>query len=478
MNKVKMSNKRNAEEMGADVEDTREIKKKCVGSKNLVFLFFTAASCGLCQGCDLCHPEVCAPKEANAIRTKAGIIYKQIGRGFDLTFASLTCLFIRMRADFKYYTTPTAKPNHNGRSIVVITDDNGVKMGSQALKFACLAWGKLTPLAKLGTAGMPLRDFGSAFPVDHGDGDKTNNNVSNGLIMTLPEHHAKTRQSAETIDKRAMTRSAPCTMTVFDSKGKPLLDSEEKPIVENEPHRRKIMIEYKLKKTQITNSINREDTTMNSLVKIKYNGQDCLAQFSWYNVPDLEGEIWKPVTKDDHDTMGTDISEIYEYFVSDMSRFKTVTRSTQNERIRDFRGQERPQFKLMTKNLLFHRVVALVFHRKQMDKYIAEQFLKTGIVWTFAKSPNQPNQLEVDHIDFNPKNHCANNLQFLTPEENKQRSNSRSCRIWEIGKKDAQKEYTSLTAAAKEMGHKNTWTVHNILNNNTHKKWRGEYIVE
>ena len=43
--KVKMSNKRNAEEMGADVEDTREIKKKCVGIENLVFLFFTAASC-------------------------------------------------------------------------------------------------------------------------------------------------------------------------------------------------------------------------------------------------------------------------------------------------------------------------------------------------------------------------------------------------------------------------------------------------
>ena len=105
-----MSNKRNAEEMGADVEDTTDRKKKCVGIENLVFLFFTAASCsGLCQGCDLCHPEVCAPKEANAIRTKAGTIYKQIGHGFDLTFASLTCLFIRMRASFKSHSTPTAK---------------------------------------------------------------------------------------------------------------------------------------------------------------------------------------------------------------------------------------------------------------------------------------------------------------------------------------------------------------------------------
>ena len=76
--------KRKAAEIDANVEDTREIKKKCVGIENLVFLFFTAASCGLCQGCDLCHPEECEPEEANAIR-KDGMIYKQIGRGFDLS---------------------------------------------------------------------------------------------------------------------------------------------------------------------------------------------------------------------------------------------------------------------------------------------------------------------------------------------------------------------------------------------------------
>jgi hypothetical protein len=475
--------KRNAEEMGADVEDTADRKKKCVGSENLVFLFFTAASCGgLCQGCDLCHPEVCEPREANAIE-KDGSIYRQIGRDFKRAFASLTCLFIRMRASFKGYWTPTARLEHRGRLIVTITDDNGKPMKSQALKFACLAWGQLTPAAKLGTAGMPLRDFGSAYPLDHGDENKTNNNVSNGLIMTLPEHKAKTKPSAETIANQAMNKSAPCTMTVFDSKGKPLLDSERNPIVKNEPHRKKIMNKYKLTSNQIKNSIAQKDMpNRNSLVKIKYKDQDCLAQFSWYNVPDLvdedgKVEIWKPVTKTDHDTTGVKKSEIFDYFVSDMARFKTVTRSTQNERIRDFRGQERPQFKLMNSALLFHRVVALVFHRKQMDKYIAEQFLKTGIVWTFAKSPNQPNQLEVDHIDFNPKNHYANNLQFLTPQENAERSNSRSCIIWVIGKKDAQKEHPSVAAAADVMGYSPT-TVRTILKNNKHKKWRGEYIVE
>ena len=138
--------KRKAAEIDANVENTREIKKQCVVIKDLFFLFFTAASCsGLCQGCDLCHPEECAPEEANAIR-KAGTIYKQIGRGFDLTFASLTCLFIRMRASFKRHWTPTARLEHRGRLIVSITDDYGNVMKAQALKFASLAWDKLTPL--------------------------------------------------------------------------------------------------------------------------------------------------------------------------------------------------------------------------------------------------------------------------------------------------------------------------------------------
>jgi hypothetical protein len=469
-----MSNKRNTEEMGTDVEDTTEIKKQCIGIENLVFLFFTAASCsGLCQGCDLCHPEVCAPKEANAIE-KDGIIYKQIGRGFDLTFASLTCLFIRMRASFKGYWTPTANPDHNGRSYVGITDDNGKKMRAQALKFASLAWGQLTTAAKHGTAGMPLREFKFAFQVDHIDGNPSNNDVSNAMIMTKAEHKAKTTRSAETIAKNAMSNSAPCTMTVFVSKGKPLLDSEEKPIVENYDHRKEVMNEYKLTSNDISSSIRYKDMpTRNSLVKIEYKDRDCLAQFSWYNVPDLEGEIWKPVTKDDHKTMDAPISETYEYYVSDMERFKFVVRSTQNARIKDFRGQERPRIKLMKKSIVFSRVVALIFHRKQMDKYIAEQYLKTGIVWTFAT-------LEVDHIDFNPENHRANNLQFLTPEENKARSHSRPCRIWEKGKKDAEKEHPSLTAAAKAIGYKDSSTVHKILKNtienNPKNKWRGEYL--
>ena len=193
-------------------------------------------------------------------------------------------------------------------------------------------------------------------------------------------------------------------------------------------------------------------------------------------MPDLEGEIWKPITEDDHKILDVPMSKTKEYWVSNMEKFKTVTKSTKNAKITNYQEKVRPQFRLMKKNLYFYRVVALVFHRKQMDKYIAEQKAKTGIVWTFAKSPNQPNALEVDHIDFDPTNHCANNLQFLTPQENIERSHNRPCIIWEIGKEDAQTEYRSLTAAAKEMRCSDT-TVRNILKNNTHTKWRGEYIV-
>jgi hypothetical protein len=99
--------KRPLQDSGASVNKRQRTSSRTVTDiGDLVFLFFTAASCGgLCQGCDLCHPEVCKPEEANAIK-KYGIIYKQVGRGFDLTFASLTCLFIRMREDFKCHWTP------------------------------------------------------------------------------------------------------------------------------------------------------------------------------------------------------------------------------------------------------------------------------------------------------------------------------------------------------------------------------------
>ena len=63
--------KRKAAEIDANVEDTTEIKKQCVGIKDLVFLFFTAASCGLCQGCDLCHPRRMCTKRSQCDQNKS-----------------------------------------------------------------------------------------------------------------------------------------------------------------------------------------------------------------------------------------------------------------------------------------------------------------------------------------------------------------------------------------------------------------------
>jgi len=418
-------------------------------------------------------------EKANAIE-KDGIIYKQIGRDFKRTFASLTCLFIRMREGVKAYWTPTARIK-KGRSIVQITDDNGNRLTSQALKFASLAWGKLTPAAKLATADMPLRGFGHAFPVDHTDNDKTNNDVSNGMIMTKAEHHGKTTLSAETRANRAMSRSTPCTMTVFDLEGKPLLDSEDKPIIKNYPHRKQAMIDYKVKSIHIYNSIATKDKTWNSLVKIKYEGRDCLAQFSWYNLPDLVGEKWKPVTEDDHKTLNVPLSDQTEYWVSNMSRFKFVTKSSKNAKITNYQEKVRPRITLMNKHLFFYRIVALVFDRDQLNAKIAElkiakQKNKFGEDYTFAT-------LEVDHIDFDPTNHYANNLQFMIHKENIERSHCRPCRIWERGKEDAKKEYPSVVAAAKAIGYKSVNTVHDILKNtkdgkNTKNKWRGEYRIK
>ena len=258
-------------------------------------------------------------------------------------------------------------------------------------------------------------------------------------------------------------------MTFFDLEGKPLHDSEGNPVVINYDHRKQAMDDYDLRSIDIIHSIEQKDMPgRNSLVKINYNGQDCLAQFSWYKLPDLEGEIWKPVTAADHLTLELPMSERYEYCVSNMARFKTVTKSTQNAKITNHQGKKHPRIYKMKKALYFHRIVALVFHRDQMNKYIADQKAKTGIVWTFAT-------LEVDHIDFDPTNHCADNLQFLTPQENTERSHNRPCRIW--GKNsDTKTEYPSVTAAAKAMGYSDT-TVRRILKNNTHKKWRGEYKI-
>ena len=444
---------------------------------DLVFLLFTVASCGLCQGCDLCRPEVCdgEPEKANAIR-KDGIIYKQVGHEFNRTFASLTCLFIRMREDFKYYTTASVRVDHKGRSYVQISDDNGYPFKTQALKFASLAWGRVSPATKLGTVGMRLRDFGHAFSVDHIDGNPSNNHVSNGMIMTKAEHDVKTIPTLEKIARASKTRSSPCTMTLFDLENKPLLDSGGRPVVINYEHRKEAMSKFGLTRKVIGASIRYN----RSLVPIKYEGKDCLAQFTWYNLPDLVGEDgrkekWVPISAADYQTWNLSSSLIFDYFVSDMGRWKQVTKSTKNAKIINYQGRDRPRCQLMRKDFLFYRIVALVFHREQMNAKILEKkeefFKETGKELTY-------DTLHVDHIkEGDPTNHFADNLQFLTPKENQCKTAGRPCRFWEKNFNTVIYEYRTVKAAAKAMG-MHASTARKILKNKLkYKNWQGEYIV-
>ena len=110
---------------------------------------------------------------------------------------------------------------------------------------------------------------------------------------------------------------------------------------------------------------------------------------SWYNLPDLVGEKWKPVTEDDHKTLNVPLSDQTEYWVSNMSRFKFVTKSTKNAKITNYQEKVRPRITLMNKHLFFYRIVALVFHPDQLNAKIAElkiakQKSKTGEDYTFA----------------------------------------------------------------------------------------------
>ena len=109
---------------------------------------------------------------------------------------------------------------------------------------------------------------------------------------------------------QAMSQSAPCTMTVFVSKGKPLLDSEGKPIVKNYDHRKEVMDDYKLTSTQITNSI----TDKIAPPEIAWSRSNTKVRTAWRNSPGTTCPILKvkfgnPSRKTDHKTMGADMSE-------------------------------------------------------------------------------------------------------------------------------------------------------------------------
>lgn len=295
------------------------------------------------------------------------------------------------------------------------------------------------------------------------------------MLMSRPQHQAKTIQTQETIAKIARNSSSPCTMTVYESEGNVLTDSEGNPEVINFYYRYDVMKKYGLTKSDISHSIDRKDTTVKSLFVITYKGQERLAQFSIFKLPNLEGEIWEDITEANRKLLKYKKPKTKKYKVSNMGRVKSITiRSGLEKMMGSTQDRDYPSLRLNGKHHYLHRVVALVFCKDQMEKYILEKgeeyFKETGKALTFST-------LKVDHIDKNSRNSCASNLQFLTQRENVDRAISLPCRFWKEGER-SKSEYTSVAAAARKTGLCAPTLVRIIRGQPTRTKelWHGEYL--
>ena len=70
-----------------------------------------------------------------------------------------------------------------------------------------------------------------------------------------------------------------------------------------------------------------------------------------------------------------------------------------------------------------------------MDKYIGEQFLKTGIFGPLLRVQINQINWRWTTLILTQTITLDHNLQFLTPQENTERSHSRPCIIWEMAKR-------------------------------------------
>ena len=116
-------------------------------------------------------------------------------------------------------------------------------------------------------------------------------------------------------------------------------------------------------------------------------------EFKYKNIEKNENEIWKTLKYK---------GKVYEkYKVSNLNRYET-SRGVINEPTPRFNGycDMRIQINGKGKNIQFSHAVCE----------------------TFNGSPPSDNHNEVDHIDMNPSNNCPENLEWVTREENIQRS--------------------------------------------------------
>ena len=385
------------------------------------------------------------PKKATKVRID-GVVYKQIGCGYNQCFASeITNQFVRMRN--KWQQVWDVKPQidlKDGRSYVRLADDNGTHRMCQSLKFTALAWNTFQ-----GDRPTHVADLRGDYEVHHINGNSSDNGAGNGEIISRDQHNAiSVMISAESQAANSLARSLPCLCLITDG---------ETTINKHYESRTAAGNDLGFTRDSIKHFINKKKYT--TIRKGTHSGKT--AMFENDLQPDLPDEIWKEVP---YTLLGKTVPQKKAY-VSNKSRYQ----SSRGKR-RTFAGSYRKRVGIGGNNLYYHRVACLAFNNVATNAYIASK-LELGEVWTFAT-------LDCDHQDFNPRNNDASNLVMMTHQDNMARSLGRSCSVWktESGEETAI-NYNSIKTAAVAIGFSDTTLVRLLDGKHIqNKKYSGRYI--
>ena len=233
--------------------------------------------------------------------------YRPIGLDVSNTWASKDCQFISYHKRRRTWTRlkHVCLPCQPDRTKVCLRLLNGKRITVQAIKAACIAWGKAPPEC------LTIKSISKLYDLDHIDGEKTHNHIDNGEFLLRTVHSIKKRRK----------KASPTVQWIHSLQ---------------------------------------------------------------------EGEIVLPVSQAYGGKCG----------VSNKGTFVTKT-----GRMRVMQGHLRPTVKVDSNLVFFSRLVAMVHLRTELENKMQE----TGL---------SVNELQVDHIDDDPTNHHAFNLQWLTRQEN------------------------------------------------------------